>query len=367
MYKTRHIIVLIILSLFHTGGLNSATDKVIHIHKVSPHVINPLNGQQAGIHFSGSVDGQAIIRIYDRKFYQVREISLESVEAEKMNTAFWDGKDDQGLAVPNEAYFFTIEVLAYSGTLVEYDPTVLLKLELKPFQVQYDSNSLKLNFTLDQDAVVDIRSGIADGGPMVNKLIEWEPMLRGKYSIPWDGWDAHHVMHVAKHAKHHLFAQIVPLPDHSIFITGNPQTQGKLYSTLHDRNTRILKRKENTAYSDQLFSQLDVYPYKEISPLFSFEFNGAQSNKQDLPVLRDEVILTIRLEESVKQSVTEARYEILVFIDDHFVTEVEEGRSPARLALDTSLIGIGEHVITINVVTLQGGVATSSKRFIKEN
>ena len=64
---------------------------------------------------------------------------------------------------------------------------------------------------------------------------------------------------------------------------------------------------------------------------------------------------------------TETRYEILVFVDFKFVTEIEEGRSPARMDIDMSNLAVGEHVLTVNLVTLQGGLAAVSRRFIKKS
>lgn len=84
-----------------------------------------------------------------------------------------------------------------------------------------------------------------------------------------------------------------------------------------------------------------------------------------MPVLGNEAGITIRLQESVKQRVTETRYEILVFVDYKFLTEIEEGCSPAKMNINTFNLTEGEHILTVNLVTLQGGLATVSKRFIK--
>lgn len=365
MRNVQRCICSVCLLLVFMSVAYSQSATVIRIHGVDPQSINPSRSEVVKIRFSSSRDAQAIIRIYDRKAYQVKEFSLEAVVAKEINTVIWDGKDERGLPVSDEAYFFTIEAVDHLGNVVEYDPSVKLKAEFKPFLVRYDKTSEVLHFTLEQDSVVDIRSGIADGGPLMVKLLEWKPMLHGEYSIPWDGWDSAHALRVAEHSRHHLYSQIVPLPEYSILTYGNNHLGDRLYSEIHNRDA--LKRKESTEYSDQLFSQLDVSPYKDISPVFSFEFDGSSLNENGLAILPDEAAVTIRLEESVRQRVTEARYEILVFIDQQFITEIEEGRSPARLTLNTSDIGVGVHLLTVNVVTLQGGVATLSRRFLKKD
>lgn len=336
----------------------------LDIIDVAPRQFNPSGNEQAQIQFRSERDGQAMVRIYDRRAYQVREFAVEHITANETVSVAWNGKDDLGRLVPNEAYFFTIEATDIQGNRAEYDPTTDLKPRFAPMAVNYDSDQQKLSFTVDQDAVVDVRSGVSDGGPLLVKLVEWKPFLQGDYSIDWDGWDKAHTVRAASLPNHQLYSQIMPLPPNSMLAVGNPDGQNDIYSLIYPQND--LKRKSSTDFADKRYSQADASPYKHLSPVFNFDFNDVLSTENDLPVLGDKGSITLRLQESLKQRVTETRYEILLFVDFKFVTEIEEGRSPAKMNIDMDNLSSGEHVLTVNLVTLQGGLATLSKRFIKK-
>jgi hypothetical protein len=335
----------------------------IEIVDVVRRQFKPSIHEQAKILFRLNRDGQVLVKIYDRRAFQVREFAIEYIEANKVITVAWNGKDDQQRLVPDEAYFFTIEATDIKGNRAEYDPTVSMRTRFTPMQVNYDPAAQKLSFTTDVDAVVDIRAGVANGGPLLAKLIEWKPYMQGVHEIAWDGWDAQHVIQITAIQGYQLYAQMTPLPGYSLFTVGYPDGNDQIYSLAFARDE--LKRKLETDFSDQLFSQLDASPYKNLTPVFNFEFSGVLSTADNLPVLGNEAGITIRLQESVKQRVTETRYEILVFVDYKFLTEIEEGRSPARVNIDTSKLAVGDHVLTVNLVTLQGGLAALSKRFMK--
>ncbi|WP_140414120.1 hypothetical protein [Bathymodiolus platifrons methanotrophic gill symbiont] len=353
--------VLLCFFLFSVSPLYAQENFNLEIVNVDPRQFNPLVHEQAKIQFKSERDGQAFVRIYDRRAYQVREIFIEHMTANEVVLAAWNGRDDQGRLVANEAYFFTIEATDIRGNIVEYSPVQSTLNRSIPMNVNYDTDNKKLSFSVEQDGIVDIRYGAADGGPLLSKLIEWKPFLRGQYSIDWDGWDASGVVSVNSIPGHHFYSQLVALPEYSLFTFGNPDDD-QIYSLAYPGDS--LKLIDSTRLTDRLYSQANVFPYKNLSPIFDFSFNTVIEKNEDIPIVSDKFGITIRLNESVKQRVTESRYEILVFVDFKFVTEIEEGRSPARMNINTSALASGEHILTVNVVTLQGGLETLSKRFV---
>lgn len=350
----------VLLNLFLIS-VQAAQPFKLEIVDVEPPQFNPSIHEQAKIRFKSQRDGQASVKIFDRRGCQVREMMIEHVTANEIVTTAWNGKDGEGRLVTDEAYFFTIEAVDIRGRIVEYNPVRSPVNRSVPMKVQYDVAKALLSFTLEQDGVIDIRSGVADGGPLLTKLIEWRPFPQGQYTVDWDGWDQSHTVSVDSISQHHLYSQFVALPEYSLFTHGHPNGDDRLYSQAFPDESRMCMNSD----LDRLFSQSDVLPYKSLSPVFAFSFNDVDVTRNDTPVLPPGPFgITIRLEESVKQRVTESRYEILVFVDFQFVTEIEEGRSPARINIDASNLSAGEHVLTVNLVTLKGGVAALSKRFV---
>lgn len=233
-------------------SINAQENFSLKVLGALPQRINPSINQQVKIQFTRLRDGQALVRIYDRRAYQVREFSVENIEANKVVTVAWNGKDERGELVPDEAYFFTIEATDIKGNIAEYDSTATLSNRVTPLQSHYDSENNKLHFTVDADAVVDIRSGISDGGPLLTKLIEWKPYLQGRHSIDWDGWDRSHTVHVSSLEKYLFHSQTAPLPEFSMITFGDPEGKNHIYSLKFANDG--LKRKSKAAFINNRFS-----------------------------------------------------------------------------------------------------------------
>ena len=78
--------------------------------------------------------------------------------------------------------------------------------------------------------------------------------------------------------------------------------------------------------------------------------------------VKGKVPIRVTLDEGVLKQVTEERYEIILYVDFEFVSEVEEGYSPSTLLWDAKQVGSGEHILTVNVRTLNGQVSSASLR-----
>ena len=173
-----------LLCLIYTPSLLAAVEiSTIDAVDVVPQKINPLQRETATIRFNTSNTGQAILRIFDRKGFQVKEYALEQLIPDQPNEVIWDGRDDEGRIVPSEAYSFTIEAIDNQENVAEYSPEVDANVNYSAFTPRFNEGKQRLEFILDQDAVVDIRAGVGDGGPMLVKLIEWQPMLKGEHYL----------------------------------------------------------------------------------------------------------------------------------------------------------------------------------------
>ena len=96
-------------------------------------------------------------------------------------------------------------------------------------------------------------------------------------------------------------------------------------------------------------------------PRFALSVSGTP-DEGGLPVVSGRVPVQVALEESVRIPVIERRFEIVLFVDQRFVTEVEDGRSPATVIWDSTQVTDGEHLLTANVATLPGQISAASLR-----
>jgi hypothetical protein len=92
-----------------------------------------------------------------------------------------------------------------------------------------------------------------------------------------------------------------------------------------------------------------------------------EKNHHGYPIVSGKLPVKICLDKKVKRSATERRYEIICYVDFKFITEQEEGYSPSTWILDTKKIPDGEHILTVNIATLKGQMASASHKVFVQN
>ena len=59
--------------------------------------------------------------------------------------------------------------------------------------IKFNRKTGEIRYFLPEAAIVRLRIGIKDGGPLLRNLVDWEPRKEGKNREVWDGWDESHV------------------------------------------------------------------------------------------------------------------------------------------------------------------------------
>ena len=93
--------------------LNSSADTIPPVFgkiSVSSEAFNPTAGEETCINYYIRKDGKITISIYDADGYLVRTLRKNAPAFKGTSTACWDGKDDNGNIVPDEAYYFVIKI-----------------------------------------------------------------------------------------------------------------------------------------------------------------------------------------------------------------------------------------------------------------
>src|SRR5262245_6191244 len=99
----------------------AARGAVISQVSVSPSFFNPSLGEKQEIHFRVARAGAVTVKILDRDRFPIRTLAPLEVTSGEVTT-IWDGKDQSGEVVPDEAYNLRLEFI--DGTSSEtYDPS----------------------------------------------------------------------------------------------------------------------------------------------------------------------------------------------------------------------------------------------------
>jgi hypothetical protein len=337
---------------------------------VSPKLFNPTTGETATISFSITQPAKISLRIFDPDHHLLREIMSEGSATLEPQKLVWDGKDAQGRVVPDEAYFFTIEAFNHQGLIAHYDPTTFSGGEVvRADGVNFDKDKKTIFYELPGDARVAIKAGISGGGPLLKNILSGLPRAAGRHEESWDGRDESGIVEVPAERNYSLNVEAVSLFENSLITTGNSAYDYFRYSRdiAPERPRKIARpfRGHEAAFAG--------LPPKDPSPLvpepkFRIEWpDETPRTEENVPIVSDRAAIRIRLDDKIKTTITEQRYEIILFVDFRFVTEMEEGYSPFNLKWNTRETANGEHLITINVATLSGQVSSASTRLTVRN
>ncbi|MEA3467531.1 MAG: hypothetical protein U9R57_04820 [Thermodesulfobacteriota bacterium] len=335
---------------------------------ISHQSFSPAKGEAVTISWHISRPSKALVQIFDPDMLLIRELVPENTGNPGLCEVTWGGKDPDGNIIPDEAYFFTIEANDYKGELTHYDPITFSGGKNFDCPVEFDSSKQLISYNLAQDSRVLIRTGITHG-PLLKTIVNWEPRLVGVHEEPWDGKDASGVINAADQKGFTMMSDAVTLPENSILASGNKEYTYVEYK--HEISSdRPIKEERPRIVNDK--TQPDLPFNRPVqqgdAPKFYLKLpENLQITEQGYPIVSGKLPIKIYLDEKVKKSATERRYEIICYVDYKFITEQEEGYSPSTWLWDTNNMPNGEHVLTVNVATLTGQVASASMKVMVQN
>lgn len=205
-------------------------------------------------------------------------------------------------------------------------PACPLPGEVLAQDLSFDAVTGTIQYTLPEPALVRIRIGLRDGGPLVNTLVDWEEQQQGRHTLVWDKKDA---------------SGLVDLSFRNDFMA--------VVSCLS------LDARRRTRYDGP------VRGFRK-SPDVIITFPEAPLNN-GVPVVNGFALLRIQVAEKDKQWLSESKFEVSVFVDTIFLMEDEEGTSPFNYRINTGGLADGVHSITVNLIGYNGEIGTASATF----
>lgn len=352
------------------------------------------SGEQAHISFLLTDDANVSLFIYNPDFAAVRTLlSNQSNKAGTLSVA-WDGADDSGRPVPDEAYMVGIVATGTDGGKTVYDPTAYSggkELNLTMETVEVSNGVYNLYYSLSQPARVSLRAGIHQG-PLLKTIIDWQPQPPGDYLVTWDGHDDAGRVKVMDVAGALMDIRGFSLPEGTIIVRGNDGDYSAYHRSLRSAGTsgditrtpygtsddvsyeslqagaeyisfgkfreNVLKRRGQSISPQYLVPRI-----LNISPDFNVYLEADKSTPladRATAEVSGKVGVFIEVGPESLLSFNESRYEIIVFIDFRRFDEEEQAYSPYTYLLDTNRLENGERWITINLASITGQVSSYS-------
>ncbi|AUB82047.1 hypothetical protein [Candidatus Thiodictyon syntrophicum] len=324
-------------------------------------VFNPAAGEAMDLSLGLKRSGRVTLRVFDAQW---REVAVPVQDADLgagPHKLSWDGHDADAAIVPNEAYFFTVEVVGADGSTEIYDPTAFSGgIESDISEAELDRLQGTFHYRLPGPARVNIRIGL-ESGPLLLTLVDWEPRTSGQISEYWDGRDRDGLLDLYEHPKRKIIITCFTLPDNSVITIGNadravvndvPASPRALKPDRTIINAR--SGKESPHY--RLSRQLDR------SPNLRVEFKSLEEVINGVSVITGRTIVNLDMDERSKRDFVNSKFEIVFFLDGQFLAEEEAGFIPYNWTWDTTQHAPGDHHLTVNLSTVTDQIGVASKR-----
>ncbi|KPA11167.1 conserved hypothetical protein, secreted [Candidatus Magnetomorum sp. HK-1] len=373
LYYKIIIMIFFIISTMLSTGLAMQDIKISNI-KVYDAVINVLSGDKAKISFHLNKDAKISAVIYDMDAHAVNTIFHEKQCTKGTNTFFWDGKNEVGNYVADDAYSFVIQSTENESTKYLYNYASFYKNTI--FNVVPSLSSGNISYHLPKDAYVRIRIGLHDG-PLLRTLLDSTPQKAGFRSLSWNEKGEFNTIDLNR-LPYVVYIQANPLPEHNIITTGTGKSLLSYKMETIQKST-VTEKSYNLSLDDRkrIFSkgnnQTAHFPMRTMNyaPNFTVSINSQYINRKrspdHIPTIKRQAAMTINFDDITGLILSNQRFEIIAYVDYQFLMEDEQGYYPYNFTIDTGKLTNGEHIITFNVATLTDQVGCGSIKVNVQN
>jgi hypothetical protein len=375
------VVIVWLTVIFWVGGGNPlAADANLSIRNVRLDRNVLRSGESANLSFHLSRDARVTILIYGPNYEMVRSLMDQQPRAAGVNGVAWDGRDDSGRAVPDEAYLVSILAEGPGGERAVYDPTSVSggeAFDIQPQRIKESSGTFKIHYSVPFPARINIRAGVHNG-PLLKTILDWKPMPAGDQVQAWNGMDETGRIRAIREPGRILHIKGFRLPENTIIVRGNSENYASYYRayrrTPSDRanvlsfqsaKDNALKRMEKGVSQQYLIRQS-----LNTAPSFTVYLGQDRTSglaERGVVIVSGQIVLTMEVSPDSLDVFNESRYEIVVFVDQRRFDEEEQAYSSHSYLLDTRQFVNGEHLITINLASMTGQVGSYSFRIDVRN
>ncbi len=293
----------------------------------------------------------------------VRKLSLPGTRPGEHELA-WDGKDERGQPVPDEAYCARA-VLEAAGARTVDDPCARTGGEvITGIQPALAPNG-DIAYTLDRPARVLIRVGVKNGA-MLRSLSVWRPRPAGRNLQRWNGFDDSGLVDL-RNDRMALLVTAFRLPDFTIITTGQDGLEYRSWRAKQgwpekpdgpagDTAAQPLERN-----GQRIARQHYMARYKDREPRITVTLSdGGSKPLVDGAAVPDDVRIAVDLHPEDRWLMQEQLYEVAFFVNGDFVSEEENGYVPIGWIWSTAALKPGRHLLTVNLTGFTGRVGAKT-------
>jgi len=340
--------------------------------QVSSDELNIAANEKTRIEFRLTQSAKVTLVIYNAGHVPVRTLATDLPCAAGVNALEWNGRDDAGAPVPDEAYYFTISAVDSRQQVASFDPALTSGGERIKFgddNLKYDAEAGGIVYDLPYVARVQIRIGVTNG-PLLKTLVQWAPRKKGRHCEPWDRKDASGSITLTELKNLRILGRAMALPEKSIIVKGGGAASASTEPVTQDTALRRTTVDASLAKRARPIEPAAWTPFgKNTDPVFSLSLKSDKSavdtksappSSEKGAAVRGETAFEIALDDAARMALMEQRFEIVFFVDYSLIGEVEQGYSPYTWVWDSTSVADGQHVITFNVSGMNDQIGAQS-------
>lgn len=304
---------------------------------------NPSLGEVATLRYEIERDAQVTALVYDALCRPMRTLPLGD-QGSGLHEVTWDGRSESGQIVPDEVYTWGLIARSDSGeSSINFLSTG--GQPVQPRERSLETENGLIRYWLDQPARVRLRLGIR-GAALMRVLLDWIPQTAGAQLVNWDGMDEDGIINIFSHPDLAYDLTAFALPDYAIITTGNPVLDSEHpYLDLagdYDPCPPLV----NQPLHPHAQESRDIYR----APHFEISLPETSGQTEDgLPIVEGIVPVRIIVDNADIRLVTEARFEVILYVDNVYIYEDEDSFTPYTYQWNTMGLNQGVHVLTVNV------------------
>jgi len=345
----------------------SAIEKVA----IAPEFFNPSLGQVAKIVYTTTDAGAVTLAILDRDGFPIRRLPPATVEKGNQEVV-WDGRDDDGTIVPDEAYTFRIALKTTAG-VVTYDPGAGFHplLEDPPGRAYSAINGV-LSYRLTRTSRVHVQAGhaVADpksggmAGPVLKTLVDRQPRIAGAVVEKWAGYDESGTIHVPTLKNFVISIFAASLPENSLITVGNKAISFAAYVQKR-RPPAALKPRPGVPLAHRTH-HADLNALEDRSPKLRLETGARRDSAGRVVVGTGELKIVVSIPPAEAHHFLSRKTRLDIFVDTERVVSIERPTNPSEVNLKLEALGPGVHVLAANWVSNSGPVAANAVRVVAD-
>lgn len=321
---------------------------------------NPSTGKTFDLPIKITEPGTIEVSLYTADGDLVRILSADKKDKAGIYPVTWDGKDQNKVIVPNEAYTPVVKLITDKTTHV-YDPRNTSGGEEIKINPQLNSEG-QIVFQLEKPARILARAGVKSG-PLMKSIVHWQVRNQGRNVIFWNGYDQDNLLKLVGSDQLALLVTGFELPKHTILTVGNKALG---YTTWRKNNewpssmpdlSNVAFEREGRRLSRHYYLPRSV----DIEPRITLEIvDELSKNKEGIPIVTGPIALKVGMHDEDRWAMQQSLYEVAFFVDNQFLSEEEQGYVPLTWRWNPAGLKPGIHLVTVNVSGFNGQVGVKS-------